>query len=102
MTKECRRPNYKKRAFVWITVVGLFILGACERRGPESKGSEAAATNKALESSSSSKPAVGEMIKLPGGRFMMGDASEIDAPSHEVTVSAFSIDKYLVTQEQYE
>jgi formylglycine-generating enzyme required for sulfatase activity len=32
----------------------------------------------------------------------MGDASEVDSPPHEVAVSGFYIDRYLVTQEQYE
>ena len=32
----------------------------------------------------------------------MGDKNEVDAPLHEVVVSPFSIDKYLVTQEQYQ
>lgn len=32
----------------------------------------------------------------------MGDKAEVDAPLHEIQVSPFLIDKYLVTQEQYE
>jgi formylglycine-generating enzyme required for sulfatase activity len=32
----------------------------------------------------------------------MGDPDEIDAPPHEVKLASFYIDKYLVTQEQYE
>jgi len=33
---------------------------------------------------------------------MMGDKAEADAPPHEVEVSSFYMDKYLVVQEQYE
>ena len=47
-------------------------------------------------------PDKAEMIQIPGGRFMMGDKDEVDALPHQVSVSAFYIDKYLVTQEQYE
>jgi len=43
-----------------------------------------------------------EMVLLPAGRFTMGDKDEIDAPPHEVAVSAFYMDKYLVTQEHYQ
>ncbi|MBN2271052.1 MAG: formylglycine-generating enzyme family protein [Sedimentisphaerales bacterium] len=43
-----------------------------------------------------------EMVLLPGGTFTMGDEKEPDATPHEVVVSAFYIDKYLVTQAQYQ
>ena len=43
-----------------------------------------------------------EMVAIAGGKFLMGDKDEIDAPPHEVVVSAFLIDKYLVTQEHYQ
>ncbi len=42
------------------------------------------------------------MVLIPGGRFMMGDEDEVDATPHEVVVSSFYMDKYLVTQEQYQ
>ena len=42
------------------------------------------------------------MVVISGGRFTMGEKSEVDAPLHEVVVSSFYIDKYLVTQEQYQ
>jgi formylglycine-generating enzyme required for sulfatase activity len=50
-------------------------------------------------------PATGiatNMVRIQGGRFTMGDKAEVDAPLHEVEVSPFLIDKYLVAQEQYE
>ena len=45
-----------------------------------------------------------EMVAIPGGWFEMGsrDPDESDQPVHKVYVSPFSIDKYLVTQQQYE
>jgi formylglycine-generating enzyme required for sulfatase activity len=32
----------------------------------------------------------------------MGDKTEVDAPPHEITVSSFYVDKYLVTQKQFQ
>jgi formylglycine-generating enzyme required for sulfatase activity len=43
-----------------------------------------------------------DMVHVPGGRFLMGDPKEVDAPPHEVVVSSFDIDKHLVTQEEYQ
>lgn len=43
-----------------------------------------------------------EMVKLSGGRFLMGDENEIDATPHEVVLSPFCTDKNLVTQAEYE
>ncbi len=44
-----------------------------------------------------------QMILLPGGTFTMGDENgEIDETPHKVTVSPFFIDKFEVTQEEYE
>jgi len=43
-----------------------------------------------------------EMVLLPGGSFTMGDArGATDEERHRVTVDAFYIDKYEVTQEHY-
>ena len=51
-----------------------------------------------------SQPAVSnsDMVQIPGGHFSMGDKSQVDAVPHEVVVSSFLIDKYLVTQEQFQ
>jgi sulfatase modifying factor 1 len=44
-----------------------------------------------------------EMILVPGGSFVMGDKKgDVDEEPHEVYVDSFYIDKYLVTQEEYE
>ncbi len=43
-----------------------------------------------------------EMVSLPAGEFLMGDASDYDAPQHQVKVNSFAIGKYPITQEQYE
>ena len=51
------------------------------------------------EAKSDPKP---EMVKLAEGRFTMGDKAQPDAKPHEVLVSSFYMDKYLITQELYE
>jgi formylglycine-generating enzyme required for sulfatase activity len=49
-----------------------------------------------------------EMVQIPGGKFLMGspaseqDRNENESPQHSVTVSAFFIGRYAVTQAQYE
>ena len=44
-----------------------------------------------------------EMVLVPGGWFIMGDEKgEIDEKPHKVYISSFYIDKYEVTQEEYE
>src|SRR5215208_2927398 len=43
-----------------------------------------------------------EMVAIKGGKFMMGDKAEADAAPHEVTVSGFLMDKFLVTQELFQ
>ncbi|MGQ9573931.1 MAG: formylglycine-generating enzyme family protein [Thermoguttaceae bacterium] len=45
-----------------------------------------------------------EMVRIPGGWFEMGSArsGQTDEPPHRVYVSPFYIDRYEVTQEQYE
>jgi formylglycine-generating enzyme required for sulfatase activity len=42
------------------------------------------------------------LVKIPAGKFVMGDPTEPDASPHEVSISAFLIDKYLVTQDQFQ
>ncbi len=44
-----------------------------------------------------------EMIPLPAGSFTMGDEKgDVDEEPHEVYVDSFYIDKYLVSQEEFE
>jgi sulfatase modifying factor 1 len=43
------------------------------------------------------------MIHVPGGQFLMGDATGDDTvPAHKVSVGSFDMDKFEVTQELYE
>lgn len=48
---------------------------------------------------SAAKP---EMIKVPAGQFAMGDKGQVDATPHAVAISSFLIDKYLVTQQEFQ
>lgn len=44
-----------------------------------------------------------QMVLLPGGTFIVGDKEgEVDEVPHEVTVSPFYVDKYEVTQQEYQ
>jgi formylglycine-generating enzyme required for sulfatase activity len=83
-------------------VAALLILGplamlqGCRRKAPDD-------TERAPNAPSEIKAESGvEMVQLPGGRFTMGDENEVDATPHEVFLSSFHIDKYLVTQEEYQ
>ncbi len=42
------------------------------------------------------------LVRIAGGTFTMGDKDEVDAPPHEVVVSPFEMDRFLVTQEHYQ
>jgi formylglycine-generating enzyme required for sulfatase activity len=48
-----------------------------------------------------------EMVKIPGGKFMMGSPKnedwgyESERPQHQVTVPSFFMGKFAITQEQY-
>jgi formylglycine-generating enzyme required for sulfatase activity len=48
------------------------------------------------------KPPLAELVQITAGKFLMGAKAEPDATPHEVTVSSFAMDKYLVTQEQFQ
>jgi len=42
------------------------------------------------------------MIAIPAGEFTMGSDHEVERPPHPVSVAAFEIDKFEVTNEQFE
>jgi len=75
----------------------LALLQGCERKAPD--GSSKTASDAAGKTAGQSQ---GEMVQIAGGRFMMGDKDEVDAPPHEVVVAPFYMDKHLVTQEHYQ
>jgi len=86
--------------FAILASVALGFLPACER-----KPSQAPVQTIKTSSETSAPTATNStenMVHIPAGRLLMGDPNESDAPVHEVSVSSFYIDKYLVTQQQYE
>ena len=116
----------------FLAAVALALLAGCERTpqddhpatppaaakaartGPSAASAAApsqapdapAATPTAATSTNATPPGAAtnatEMVAIAGGRFLMGDKNEPDATPHEAAVSSFLIDKYLVTQEQYQ
>ena len=85
-------------------MLGL-VLSACDRSAPTdpTQASTTAAPSNAVVAPSSAPPQPNAaLMKIPAGKFVMGDSSEVDASPHEVSVSAFLLDKNLVTQEQFQ
>src|SRR5436190_999268 len=60
------------------------------------------AVPKGVTSSTQGTTNASAMVQIPGGKFIMGDKDEVDAPPHEVVVSSFWMDAHLVTQEQFQ
>lgn len=100
------RQNYT----VVLAVIGaLALLVGCEPKtsnegaaAPPAKASTSNVSPKENAASIDTKTNATGMVQIPGGRFTMGDKSEVDSSPHEVAVSAFFMDKYLVTQEQFQ
>jgi formylglycine-generating enzyme required for sulfatase activity len=94
-TRPARRANPTIAGAPCAALLTLSLLSCSETRGPESQDHVAATIV--------TKAGV-EMVVIPGGPFIMGsgDKDEIDEPPHEVVVSPFYIDRYEVTQEEYE
>ncbi|MBM3839305.1 MAG: formylglycine-generating enzyme family protein [Verrucomicrobia bacterium] len=89
----------------------LALVNGCGRETPEARsqtqagGDKPAPANLAAPAADSAKTAPdskSETVLIPAGRFTMGDKNEVDSPPHEVSVSAFYMDKFLVTQEQFQ
>ncbi len=88
-------------------ILPLLLVAGCERQPlpGEAHAPTPSASNQPLNQPAqplAPASSQADMVLVPAGSFMMGDKDEIDAPPHQVTVSAFYIDKYLVTQDQYE
>lgn len=83
--------------YVFTIFLLTILVNGCKRKAPEQD------SNTPPHATGQSKSDSGvEMVLIPGGRFVMGDADEIDAPPHEVVLSPFYMDKNLVTQAEYE
>lgn len=64
-------------------------------------GSDASATGSAGSADAPAGPCPRGMVLIPGGTFRMGVGEASDGPPHEVTLSAFCLDKTEVTAETY-
>ena len=84
-------------AVVFLLFAALALLQGCKRKDPN----DSSPSPGAGPGETRTVPEI-EMVQLPRGQFTMGDKDEVDANPHEVVVSSFYIDKYLVTQEQYQ
>jgi len=101
-----------KRAFtIGLVLPALFVFPACGPKGSNAndggKTSEqpARVSNNARAEAATSSPTAtnaATMVQVQGGKFMMGDKDEVDAPPHEVLVGSFAMDRNLVTQEQFQ
>lgn len=96
-------------AIRFVLLCALALLPGCGRNassdGAKSPDAEPKApSTQPKVTASPNQPATNatEMVQIPGGKFMMGDKDEVDAPPHEVVVGSFSMDKHLVTQEQFQ
>jgi len=79
------------------------LPAGCERKAPDNAPKTASAPPPASAApQQSATDSKAEMVAIPAGRFVMGDKDQADAPPHEVTVSAFYMDKYPVKQDRYQ
>lgn len=94
--------------FRWSVSLALVtLLCGCGKSGPDSKQEAKPSTASASRASEIRAPievvtsSGVEMVYLPGGAFLMGTAqgNADEAPAHQVTVSAFLMDKFEVTHE---
>src|SRR2546426_10927862 len=108
--EECLTRSIMKNRFATalIALLAMALLQGCGRKTENDPPTQTGATAPVTRSTASGVTnqtgidSKAEMVRISGGRFMMGDKAEIDATPHEVLVSPFYIDKYLVTQEQYQ
>ncbi len=91
-----------KRPAQVLLATALALSPGCQRQTNTDTG---AGKPPGVAKSDASKPqndsTVG-MVRIPSGSFLMGDKTQSDATAHEVAVTSFYMDKYLVTQEQYQ
>lgn len=98
---EAMRAVLRSRSRSLVTSLLLLLLSACERTSSD-KMPQVANPGSATNGPNVSESSDSLMANIPAGHFLMGDPNEVDAAPHEVTVSAFFLDKNLVTQERYE
>jgi formylglycine-generating enzyme required for sulfatase activity len=86
-----------------IAAAALLLWSGCERTPTTNEPKQTGASPGQGASPTTNAPgSASDMVQIPAGRFLMGDKGQAGAKPHEVGVSAFLMDRTLVTQEQYE
>src|SRR5690242_4002411 len=105
--RESRMTDLIENPFKWFVCVAcaaglVSVFTGCHRSGSVTATNAPSASAK--ESSPQSAPisSASAMVHIAAGKFIMGDKDEVDAPPHEVSLSAFDMDRNLVTQELYQ
>lgn len=102
-TQEHRSDFKVMKLHIVVALVMCGALAAAENKAANDDLRTPAALPKASAApDQAKKDFTADMVRLAGGRFQMGDKDQVDATPHEVVVSSFYMDKYLVTQEQYQ
>lgn len=86
-----------------IIAAALLLWAGCERTpGTNEAKSTTEKPTQSAAAGSNAPGTVADMVRIPEGRFLMGEKGQVDAKPHEVAISALLMDRNLVTQEQYE
>jgi formylglycine-generating enzyme len=86
-----------------VHLAGTLLLTGCDRQASSAPSASSSPPSNTV-SQPVGEPTVGEsnMVLIHGGKFLMGDSEQPDAPPHEVSVSSFYLDRCLVTQDQFQ
>ena len=101
-----RHPPSWLSVTAWLPAAAFVVLlMGCEKAGPTPQNQAAPSSQARLTTAPTEftiKSGV-EMVYLPGGEFMMGSdrGNPDEAPAHRVKLSAFAMDKFEVTHEQF-
>ena len=91
------------RLVTTLCFVSLTVLWTgCDRTATDQAKTSNAIPSQISAQAAAEASAAGNMVSIAAGRFVMGDKAQPDAKPHEVEISAFHVDKYLVTQDQYQ
>ena len=96
------KPEMRSHSYTAPLLCAIGFLVGCDPKSSSETPTPAVAAQKQIASTNQTASAPAEMVQIPGGKFMMGDKDEVDAPLHEVEVSSFLMDTHLVTQEQFQ
>jgi len=98
--KDCNLATQRVSLLLLLVILAGLVSG-CERAPSKETAAPASSAPSSNASNPSATDANSGMLKIPAGRFMMGESSEADSQPHEVSLSAFLLDKNLVTQGQF-